>query len=147
MHTHREKRERQRTLLEIVRAKPAATQAQLQRRLKRLGIAATQSSISRDLTELGIVKVAGAYRLPYLERGESPLIDVLEADTAGDHLIVLKTAAGQASVVAVRIDQAQFPDIVGTVAGDDTIFVAVKNREAQGRALKQILNLFKRKRS
>ncbi|MCS6805744.1 MAG: arginine repressor [Acidobacteriota bacterium] len=147
MQTHLDKRERQRTLLEIIRAKPASTQAQLQRRLKQLGIVATQSSISRDLTELGIIKLGGTYRLPHLERGESPLVDVLEADTAGDHLIVLKTAAGQASVVAVRIDQAQLPEVVGTVAGDDTIFVAVKNREAQSRAIKQILNLFKRKRS
>jgi transcriptional regulator of arginine metabolism len=94
---------------------------------------------------LGVVKINGSYRLPHLEPGESPLVDVLEVETAGDYMIVVKTAAGEAQIVALTIDRAKIPEIVGTVAGDDTIFVAVKGREEQGKAMKQILKLFKMK--
>jgi len=139
------KRARQEKLIEIIQAKRVANQRQVLRELKRLGIPATQSSVSRDLAELGVIKINGSYRLPHLEPGESPLVDVLDADTAGDHLIVLKTAAGQAQIVALTIDRAKIPEVVGTVAGDDTIFVAVKGHEEQGKAMKQILKLFKMK--
>lgn len=137
------KKKRQEKLKEIIRAKRVANQRQLLRELKRFGLTVNQSSVSRDLTEIGVIKINGTYRLPHLEPGESPLVDVLDADTAGDHLIVLKTAPGQAQIVAIAIDRAKFPEVVGTVAGDDTIFVATKSREDQTKAMKQILSLFK----
>lgn len=136
------KQERQEKLIEIIRAKPLADQRQLLRELKRLGITANQSSVSRDLAELGVVKLKGVYRLPHLERGESPLVDLLDLDTAGDHLIVVKTGSGQASMVAERIDRAKLPEIVGTLAGENTIFVAVKGHAEQSTAMKQIFALF-----
>lgn len=136
------KKTRQSRIIDIIRAKPVANQQQLLDELHRLGLTATQSSVSRDLAELGVVKIKGVYRLPQLRRGESSLIDVLDLDTAGDHLIVVKTGSGQASMVAERIDQAKIPEIVGTIAGDNTVFVAVKGRAEQGRAMKQIFALF-----
>ncbi|MBI3951758.1 MAG: arginine repressor [Acidobacteria bacterium] len=137
------KKERQRKLVELIRAKPLANQHQLQKELSQHGISATQSSISRDLAELGVIKIKGTYRHPHLEPGESPLVDVLDVETAGDNLIVVKTAVGQAQIVALTIDRAKILEVVGTVAGDDTIFVAVRNQVDQGRTMKQILNLFK----
>ncbi len=137
------KQERQRKLTEIIRTKEVVNQDQLQKELKRLGVVATQSSISRDLAELGVVKLKGAYRLPHLDPGESTLVDLLDMESAGENLLVLKTPPGQAQIVAITIDRARLPEVVGTVAGDDTIFVAVKNPVDQGKATKQILNLFK----
>jgi len=137
------KKERQEKLIEIIRTKQLTDQQQLRRALNHLGITANQSSISRDLAELGVIKLKGVYRLPRLEPGESPVVDVLEVETAGDHLIVLKTPAGQAQIVALTIDRAKIPEVVGTVAGDDTIFVAIKGRVEQGQAIKQIFHLFK----
>jgi transcriptional regulator of arginine metabolism len=137
------KKERQEKLIEVIRAKHLSNQQHLQKELRRLGIVVNQSSISRDLAELGVIKLKGAYRLPSLERGESPLVDILEAEPAGDHLIVLKTAPGEAQIVALTIDRAKLAEVVGTVAGDDTIFVAVKGPVEQGEAMKQIFSLFK----
>lgn len=136
------KKERQEKIMEIIRAKAVTHQQQLLAELRQMGIMATQSSISRDLAELGVVKLKGVYRLPHLEPGESPLVDLLDLDTAGDHLIVVKTGSGQASVVAERIDQAKIPEIVGTLAGENTVFVAVKGHAEQSAAMKQILALF-----
>lgn len=137
------KKERQEKLIEIIRAKQISHQRELLRELTQLGITAHQSSISRDLAELGVIKLKGVYRLPHLEPGESPVVDVLDVEPVGDHLIVVKTAVGQAQIVALTIDRAKFPEVVGTLAGDDTIFVAVKGRGEQGQAMKQIFNLFK----
>jgi transcriptional regulator of arginine metabolism len=138
-----DKKARQRKLAEIIRAKPLSNQHQLQKELVQLGIMANQSSISRDLAEMGVIKIKGIYRHPHVEPGESPLVDVLDVETAGGNLIVVKTAVGQAQIVALTIDRAKIPEIVGTVAGDDTIFAAVKHQVDQGKAIKQILTLFK----
>src|SRR5204862_8248892 len=67
---------------------------------------------------------------------------VVAVETAGDHLIVIKTDIGQASATALAIDRAAVVEIVGTVAGDDTLFVAVKNADAQRSAMKEISRLF-----
>lgn len=130
---------RQEKILEIIRARRVATQQQLARELVRRGIEATQSSVSRDIVELGLTKLQGRYTAPQAAFVGSPVIEV---DTAGDNLIVIKTVIGQASATALAIDQANVSDIVGTVAGDDTLFVAVKNVDAQRAAMKQINRLF-----
>lgn len=137
------KRSRQEKIIELVEAKEIRSQQQLLRELARVGIAVNQSSISRDLADLGMLKLEGVYRLPMVSRGESRLVDMLEVDTAGDHLIVVKTAIGQASMAGVAIDRAKIPEVVGTIAGDDSVFVAVKGRAQQIRAIKRIVDLFK----
>ncbi len=137
----REKQHRQAALLRLVRRHAVANQKQLVRALRRLGFAATQASVSRDLRDLGLVKVDGVYRaLPRLGAGRAapPAVDPLSrlitaVEPVGATLIVVRTRVGAASTVAVELDRRQCPDIVGTIAGDDTIFVAVRSRSAQGR--------------
>lgn len=137
-----QRRTRQEKVLELIRAKRIRTQAELVEELRRRGIHATQSSISRDLARLGAVKVNGYYTLPRLRHPVAGVLEILDLDTAGDHLIVVKTEPGQASPVALQIDRAHFPEVVGTVAGDDTVFIAVKDREAQRKAIRRISELF-----
>jgi len=134
------KRVRQQTILEIIGAKPIGTQQELAAEVARRGIAATQSSVSRDIVELGLTKLNGHYVPP---RGalpnDGPIVDI---DTAGDNLIVVKTRIGQAQPAALTIDDAGISSIVGTVAGDDTILIAVKSLNAQRAAMKAIVKLF-----
>ncbi|HAA53189.1 MAG TPA: arginine repressor [Myxococcales bacterium] len=137
------KRERHEKIIEIIRGQAIRSQRELLTALSDQGVVVNQSSISRDLSELGLVKVSGVYRAPFLVPGESAMLDKLEIDTAGDHLIVLKTEVGQASMAGVAIDRARFSEVVGTIAGDDSIFVAVKGRAEQNRAIKKILQLFR----
>jgi transcriptional regulator of arginine metabolism len=133
---------RQRGILEIVGDGRVATQQELAAELAGRGIEATQSSISRDIVDLGLTKVGGYYVIH--GKALSPNGPVLDIDTAGDNLIVVKTQVGQAQPVALRIDRAAIKKIVGTVAGDDTIFIAVKNQAAQRAAIKKVIKLFSR---
>lgn len=133
------KRTRQDRILQIIAAKQVATQQELAEELARKGIVATQSSVSRDIVELGLTKLNGYYTAPRPALSGGP---VVELETAGDNLIVVKTDIGQASPAALTIDRAKIDEIVGTVAGDDTIFIAVKNLEAQRSAMKKLIKLF-----
>jgi transcriptional regulator of arginine metabolism len=96
--------------------------------------------VSRDLEELGVVKHHGRYALPHangdLTRG------LLSLDIAGEALIVARCLPGRASSVAVEIDDAALAEIVGTLAGEDTIFIAVRDRKSQRSATKKIWELF-----
>jgi transcriptional regulator of arginine metabolism len=137
------KKDRQAKLLEVIRAERITSQQQLLERLVLLGVEANQSSISRDLKDLGLQKEQGVYQLPMPNRASSvALIEVLSIETVGDHLIVMKTPVGQAQLAGVHIDRMKLPDIVGTVAGDDTIFIAVRDRTSQQRAVRQVTMLF-----
>jgi transcriptional regulator of arginine metabolism len=131
---------RHQKILEIVSAKPIATQQELAARLSRHGFSATQSSISRDIVKLGLTKLDGYYVAPEdaLKVG-GPITGI---DTAGDNIIVVKTDVGLAQPAALTIDRANVSEIVGTVAGDDTILIAVKNAAAQRLAMKKIVKLF-----
>jgi transcriptional regulator of arginine metabolism len=135
------KEKRQETLSEIIRSKRIGSQLQIQQVLKRFGIHATQASISRDFAELGIVKIKGIYQLPAIVTRKVPMGEIMEIDTAGDNLIVVKTPPGQASMTALAVDGLKIPGIVGTVAGDDTFFVATKSHAEQRAVIKQILQL------
>ena len=127
-------------ILEIVSSKRIATQQALAAELARRGIAATQSSVSRDIVRLGLTKVNGYYAAPQTALdGRGPITEI---DTAGDNLIVVKTEVGLAQPAALTIDRARIDEIVGTVAGDDTILIAVKNAAAQKAALKKLVSLF-----
>ena len=137
-----EKKVRQEKLAKLLKDKPTGNQAILQKLLNSSGLKTTQASISRDLSELGAVKVDGVYKLPNLEPGQSAVVDRLSAECAGDNLVVLRTGPGNASVAAVRIDRAKITEIIGTIAGDDTIFIAVAGREEQLRVTKKIFSLF-----
>jgi len=134
------KRERQKKILNLIRAKPIHTQEDLRAHLEKSGVPATQSSVSRDLEELGIVKHHGRYALPHAN-GDS-LRGLLGLDTAGEVLIVARCLPGRASSVAVEIDDAAIEEIVGTLAGEDTIFIAARDVKAQRSAMKKIWELF-----
>lgn len=131
---------RHREILEIISAKPVGTQQELAAQLSRRGFAATQSSVSRDIVKLGLTKLDGYYVAP--EEAVNVGGPVTEMDTAGDNLIVVKTEVGLAQPAALTIDRAGIGEIVGTVAGDDTILIAVKNAAAQRLAMKKIVKLF-----
>lgn len=126
-------------ILSLIQARPIGTQEDLCALLERAGGAATQSSVSRDLEELGIVKQHGHYTLP---RANTPR-GLLSLDQAGDSLVVARTMPGLASAVAVEIDAAAFTEVVGTIAGEDTIFIAVRDAKAQRPTIKQVWELFK----
>ena len=134
------KKSRQEKILEVIGARRIATQQELTDELRRRGIESTQSSISRDIVELGLIKVNGYYAAPRPAIVEGGLI--IDVNTAGDNLLVIRTEIGQASPVAIAIDRANIEEIVGTVAGDDTILIAVKNEAMQRAAMKKIVKLF-----
>ena len=134
------KRERQQKILGLIQAKPIGTQQDLRALLERAGVPATQPSVSRDLEELGIVKQHGHYTLP--RANGTSARGLLSLDHAGDGLIIARTLPGLASAVAVEIDAAALADVVGTIAGEDTIFIAVRDAKAQRTTVKKVWELF-----
>jgi transcriptional regulator of arginine metabolism len=136
-----QKEQRQKKILSLIRARKIGTQDELKAHLERAGVPATQSSVSRDLVELGVVKHNGHYTVPKAEGGAAAR-GLLELVTAGDALVVARCEPGLASAVAVEIDRHGVPEIVGTLAGEDTVFVAVTDRRAQRAAMKKIWELF-----
>jgi transcriptional regulator of arginine metabolism len=138
-----QKTKRQEELVKLISAERIASQAELASRLRSRNFEVTQASISRDLDELGVIKSAGVYTVP--ERPSSgSLFGLTSLDISGESLIVAKCDSGLASAAAVKIDAARIPEIVGTIAGDDTIFIAVKDSKAQKAALKKIWSVFER---
>lgn len=137
-----QKTERQKLILELISSQPVRRQDELAHHLHEAGLDVTQASISRDLDELGIVKRDGQYTRVELESAASNPLGVSAIDTAGDSLVVVRCSSGLASAAAVRIDSERIPQIVGTIAGDDTIFVAVKDRHDQKIVIKKIRLLF-----
>jgi transcriptional regulator of arginine metabolism len=131
------KRDRQQKILSLIQARPIGTQEDLRALLEKAGVPATQSSVSRDLEELGVVKHHGHYTLP--RTNGRPARGLLSLDHAGDCLVIARTVPGLASAVAVEIDGAAIPEIVGTIAGEDTIFIAVRDQKA---TIKKVWKLF-----
>jgi len=143
-----DRRKRHLKILELISTRPIRTQEELAESLAAEGWPVTQSSVSRDITSLRLVKVDGAYRRQarVMTRPAHPdeqrIADgVLTADAAGDALLVLHTPAGEANRVAVALDRLAWSDVVGTIAGDDTIFLAMKNAGAQRRVLRRLRQL------
>jgi transcriptional regulator of arginine metabolism len=131
---------RQKKLLSLIKAKGFATQAELRDSLERAGVPATQSSLSRDMEELGIVKHHGHYAIPKSDGAAAR--GLLSLDLAGENLVVARTEPGLASAVAVEIDGATISEIVGTLAGEDTIFIAVADAKAQKAVIKSVWEIF-----
>ena len=134
------KRERQKRILNLIRAKRIGTQEELRAELERSGVPATQSSVSRDLDELGVVKHHGFYALP--QANGDAARGLVSLDIAGDVLVIAKCLPGRASAVAVEIDDAAIAEIVGTLAGEDTIFIATHDQKSQRAVMKRIWEMF-----
>jgi transcriptional regulator of arginine metabolism len=127
------RQKRHKAILEILRHQSVARQTQLVELLRQKGIEATQSSVSRDLKQLGIAKIDV---LPLLSEF------VQDIKTAGGHLTVIQTPVGAAQRVAVFLDRSGWPEIVGTLSGDDTIFVATRNNGDQRRLIAKLRSQF-----
>jgi transcriptional regulator of arginine metabolism len=143
-----DRRKRQLKILELISARPIRTQEELAEALAAEGWQVTQSSVSRDITALKLVKVEGAYQRPTRVTASPEHPDerriaegLLTIDLAGDALVVLHTPAGEANRVALALDRLAWGDFIGTIAGDDTIFLAVKHRQAQQRVARQLRRL------
>ena len=138
-----QKEARQKKLLDLIRVERISTQEELTGWLERMGFSVTQASVSRDLAELGIVKRNGCYALP--QATASALAHgLLSLQVAGEVLVVARCEPGLASAVAVTLDYAKLPEVVGTIAGEDTIFIAVTDRKAQREAIIKIWELFEK---
>lgn len=143
--------ERRHQIEKLLRAREVRSQGELAELLTGAGYAVTQASVSRDLRALGAIKREGAYRLPEppgRREGDSPLEDILaalvrETRPAGPNLLVLKTPIGGAGRVGVALDGLRWPEVIGTVSGDDTVFVAVGSRAHQARLLARLRELGK----
>jgi transcriptional regulator of arginine metabolism len=142
-----DRRKRHLKILELISTRPLRTQEELAEALSALGWDVTQSSVSRDIAALRLIKVDGVYRRPparalKTDPDELRVAEgVLTMDSAGDALVVLHTSPGEANHVAVALDRLAWPEVIGTIAGDDTIFLAVKNPAAQRRILRQVRKL------
>ncbi len=135
------KRNRQHVLKEVIRQKEIGDQVHLLDELKANGIVATQASISRDLQELGVTKVrvgSGMYKYEIIEKISNDVIlnklQILFDNFVTDikhtgNLVLVKCSAGNANGVGSYIDRLERPEILGTVAGDDTILVVVDTPE------------------
>jgi len=146
------KRYRQSVILDLVKSGSVNTQAELCRKLARRGIRATQATVSRDIEELGIAKTRDGYRVPDSVgpvMAPQPALHVVlkefvRAVLRAGSLVIVKTHPGNAHTVGVALDSAAWPEIVGTVAGDDTIFVACPRELAAAEVRKRLLDLMAR---
>lgn len=144
-----DRKKRQLKILELVATRPIRTQDELADALGQEGWEVTQSSVSRDISQLGLVKVDGIYARPVAARlvevtdpNERRLAEsLLTVDSAGDALLVLHTPPGEAQRVGNALDLLAWPEIVGTIAGDDTIFIAVSNAAAQSMIARRLHSL------
>ena len=148
------KQARQRSIRDLVEQRVIRTQKGLADALNERGFKATQATISRDVAELGLIKVSRdgnvAYALP-------PRL--IEAETSGEDrlrklfrdlpveireaglLLVVRTLPGSAHAIAAALDRARWPEVAGSIAGDDTLFVAFTDRTSLGRIRRRLLRL------
>lgn len=134
------KERRQRAMADLIRAQPVGNQEELAERLSSLGFAVTQATISRDLEQLGAVKVRRegqlSYALPDQVHGApgprlaAVLRDFARSMDTAANLLVIKTPPGSAHLIGVALDHSDLPEIVGTICGDDTLFIACGSPEA-----------------
>jgi Arginine repressor len=145
---------RQRAIRDLVEQRPIRTQQELAAALRERGFRATQATISRDVAELGLGKGSrdgrAAYMLPPRLRdadvsGEDRLrrllADVPVEFRVADRLLVIRTLPGSAHAVAAALDRTRWPEIVGSIAGDDTVFVATPDRTSLKRLRDRLLGL------
>jgi transcriptional regulator of arginine metabolism len=149
------KARRQAVVLEVVSRDGVRSQEQLRQRLFTRGFDVTQATLSRDIKELGLVKRAadGAYQVsadddtlgPPTEAArhtlQRALIDYLTGMQQSQQLLVLKTGAGEAQLLALAIDRAKLVDVLGTIAGDDTVLVVSRDARAARHLIRQFEGL------
>ena len=135
----------------LIASENVETQEDLASRLRELGFPVTQATVSRDIKELRLIKVLtpeGTYKYATVEKAEADMQErfirmfsncVLTVSSAGN-LIVIKTITGSAPAAAEAVDSLKWPDILGTIAGDNTIFIAVRD----GKSVSDIIRKFQK---
>jgi len=143
------KKARQGKILEVLRKRPVRSQDELGWALKHDGIDVTQSTLSRDIRELGLVKIRGSYQSS-VEYHSGPSDDglrrafeqyVIRTGVSGN-IVMIKTSPGNAHSIGAVLDAAQWPEVLGTVAGDDTVFVLLRHGRLGNRVLGRIREFF-----
>jgi transcriptional regulator of arginine metabolism len=141
--------ERRQVIVRLLRDGHVRRQQDLARLLKTEGFEVTQSSVSRDLRDLGVLKASGRYVLPPDEvsraNGDFAMLAqfVRGLKRAGPSLTVVRTTIGAAQSVAVAIDRAEWPEVTGTISGDDTIFIATAHARAQDALVARLQAIFR----
>jgi len=136
---------RQGKILEIVRMHSVRSQEELSSLLGTEDVPVTQSTLSRDIRELGLVKVRGRYQLPGSAPPAAPsehlrraLEQYVMSTGVSGNIVVVKTSPGNAHSIGVVLDAAQWSEVMGTIAGDDTVFVLARNSRAGKKVLERI---------
>ena len=149
------KNERQSRILEIIKAEPIETQEQLQQCLLDMGITCTQATISRDIKQLHLIKEPigqGKYRYAIsIQRKRLNIADKLrtifrESIVSVDYaqnIVVIKTMSGLASAAATALDSMRISGVVGSVAGDDTVFLVVRDTQSAAGLCDEIMEMIK----
>jgi transcriptional regulator of arginine metabolism len=144
---------RQRVIADLLRQEPIASQEEVTERLSQAGFAVTQATVSRDLDQLGAIKVKRGGSLRYMLPEEVAdtgwaaarlgqiLAEWVQSVEPAGNLVVLRTPPGCAHLVGLALDQARLPEIAGTICGDDTLFVAVKDGKHAGTVADQLRTL------
>lgn len=146
---------RHQVILELVDSGPVPSQEELQRLLHKRGFDAGQATLSRDIRELGLVKTADGYSLPTSGNGNGnghsdaalPSVSRLVREfvtsvRAAQNLLVTKTSVGSAQPVAAALDGENWPEAIGTIAGDDTILIVCTDSRSAGRLAGRIQGMF-----
>ena len=148
------KAKRQALIREIVEQQSIQTQEELAEALRQHGMVVTQATVSRDIREMHLLKVLaenGSYRYATMEKGDAGMSDrlirmlsdcVVEMNSA-NNLIVIRTLPGSAHVAAEAIDNLKWPEILGTIAGDNTILVIVRSNEEVEAVIKRFRSIVK----
>ncbi len=133
-------------ILNVVRTHRIRTQGELVEALRKLDVDATQVTLSRDIRELGLVKTPQGYVVPAVATFSRPDLgtvvrEFLQDVRVAQHTLVLRTMAGSASPLAEALDHSDWPEIVGTIAGDNTVLVIARDAKTAEALRKKLLEL------
>ena len=135
-------------ILKLIRLQAIGTQDELAQELKKVGVAATQVTLSRDIHELRLVKTQEGYREMSGEEAASSFAmlasEFLQDVRCAQNLVVLRTAPGHANSVAVALDQENWPEVVGTLAGDDTVLVIAPDKAIAEQVRARLIEMLSR---
>jgi transcriptional regulator of arginine metabolism len=144
------KKLRQKAILDLVRTQQIASQEELLENLQSRKIEVSQSTLSRDIQELGLAKSGGVYTVMGGEPARSSddalrriLRQFLLDAAVAQNIVVIKTGSGHASTVSQAIDEAGWPEVVGSIAGENTVFLAVRNRKESRLVADRMLDFLK----
>jgi transcriptional regulator of arginine metabolism len=136
-----ESRDRRALIRELLVARPIATQSDLRAVLAERGLEVTQATLSRDLAQIGARRTAHGYELPDVVAAPPLLLDLVRSIDDNGTLVVIHTAPGAAQIIASALDRAKPIEILGTIAGDDAIFVAPVRGVAAQKLAKRVREL------